>query len=274
MGIDHGGQALSYVRSTLAVALAPIHYIVDIPSEVVAWSQDTMVTRAQLKQDNVLLREQLRVIESQLATMISLQAENAQLRRLLGSTRRDNVRRQVAEIIQVDSSPFVHQITINKGTIDGLYVGQPVVNEKGVVGQVLYTTPFTSTVLMITDVQHAIPVEVNRNGVRAIAYGSGQFDAIDIRHLPGTTDILPGDTLVTSGLGQRFVRGYPVAEVVSVTHEPGDQFSTVVAKPLASLNQIRHVLLLWPSHSDPLLKEESEQAAKQVDNVQGEGAGE
>jgi rod shape-determining protein MreC len=161
----------------------------------------------------------------------------------------------------VDFDPFSQDIVINKGSQQGVVVGQPIVDAEGVMGQVVHVAPYTSTAMLITDPSHAIPVADNRNGLRAIAMGTGSADRLDIPHLPLNADIKEGDLLVTSGLGGRFPPGYPVAIVEKVERNPGQAFSDVTARPTAHLEQSREVLLVW---TPPV-----EQAAAACDPAQG-----
>jgi rod shape-determining protein MreC len=162
---------------------------------------------------------------------------------------------RVAELLKVDFDPFSQDIVINKGSRDGVSVGQPIVDAEGVMGQVVHVAPFTSTAMLITDPSHAIPVADNRNGLRAIAMGTGSFNRLDIPNLPRNADIQQGDLLVTSGLGGRFPAGYPVATVERVERNPGQSFAEVSARPIAHLEQSREVLLVWtapaPTACDP-----------------------
>ncbi len=134
---------------------------------------------------------------------------------------------------------------INKGSSSGVFVGQPVLDAKAVMGQVVRVTPGSATVLLITDSAHALPVQVNRNGLRTIAEGTGFVNRLQLPHLPNNADIREGDLLVTSGLGGHFPPGYPVAEVTEVKREPGKPFSTIIAAPSAHLERTREVLLVW-----------------------------
>ena len=156
-------------------------------------------------------------------------------------------------MIGVDPNPFTHRILIDKGERDGVFLGQPVLDARGLMGQVVEIMPYTARVLLLTDSTHSIPVQVNRNGLRAIASGVGNPESLDLRHVADTADIKEGDLLVSSGLGQRFPAGYPVAVVTKVVHDPGQPFALVRAKPTASLNRSRYVLLVF---SDPRSPEE------------------
>ena len=166
----------------------------------------------------------------------------------------------VAELISVDSDPFSHQILINKGALDGVYNGQPVINDLGVIGQVLHVGSTTSRVLLITDSSHGLPVRVLRNDLRAIANGGGELDRLELRNLPRNTDIQVGDLLVTSGLGGRFPEGYPVATVTRADYVEGKPFAQVEAKPLVPLDRLRYMLLLWTDKRPELHDDEQASA--------------
>jgi rod shape-determining protein MreC len=151
----------------------------------------------------------------------------------------------VAELIGMDPNPFTHRIIINKGERDGVVLGQPVLDARGLMGQVVELMPYTSRVLLLTDTTHSIPVQVNRNGLRAIASGTGNPERLELRHVADTADIKEGDLLVSSGLGQRFPAGYPVATVKEVIHDSGQPFAIVRAVPTAALNRSRYLLLVF-----------------------------
>jgi rod shape-determining protein MreC len=138
-----------------------------------------------------------------------------------------------------------HQLVLDKGADASVYLGQPLIDARGLMGQVVEVSRFTSRVLLITDATHSVPVQVNRNGVRAIAEGTGSLDRLEIHHVAATTDIREGDLLVTSGLGQRFPIGYPVATVTGVERDPGQPFARIAARPTAALDRVRHVLLVF-----------------------------
>ena len=175
----------------------------------------------------------------------SLQADNARLRALLHSTAllRDDV--LVAEVIGVSPDPVRHQLILDKGAEADVYEGQALIDAEGLMGQVFEVASTTSRILLITDPTHSVPVQVNRNGVRAVAEGDGSLDTLTIHHVSATTDIEVGDLLVTSGLGGRFPIGYPVARVDAVERRPGEAFARVTATPTAKLDRVRHVLLVF-----------------------------
>ncbi len=194
--------------------------------------------------------------------MSSLQAENVRLRSLLNSTAilRDDV--LVAELIGVSPDPVRHQVVLNKGSSDGVFIGQPLIDAFGLMGQVIEVGSSHARVLLITDSTHSLPVQINRNGVRAIAEGSGELGVLEIHHVSATTDIREGDLLVSSGLGGRFPVGYPVGEVVSIERDPGLPFTRVLAQPSAQLDRSRHVLLVFTGdRTEPAVAAPAEPAA-------------
>ena len=241
---------LEYLRQGIAATLAPIRWVVSVPPAFLDWASRSVVSRSALIEENAQLRAQLFVLERRSQQMISLEIENRRLRQLLNATEVLDDRFISAELIGVDPDPFTHQVILNRGTRDNVYVGQPVIDANGLVGQVIEVDPFTARVLLIGDANHAVPVQVNRNGVRTTVTGTGDLAELSLLFVPETADIEEGDLLVTSGLGGRFPMGYPVAEVTRVERIPGAQFSEVRARPLAELDRTRHVLLVDTQNSD------------------------
>lgn len=236
---------LERVRALLQTAMVPVYWVADLPSRVADWGSGTLQTRSSLVEENDRLRRENLVLQGRSSQMSSLQAENVRLRALLNSSElvRDDV--VVAELIGVSPDPARHQLVINKGESDGVFVGQPLIDAGGLIGQVVEVSGASARALLITDPTHSIPVQVNRNGVRAIAEGSGALGSLEIHHVSATTDIREGDLLVTSGLGGRFPVGYPVAVVTEIERDPGEAFARIVAVPSAALDRSRHVLLVF-----------------------------
>lgn len=236
---------LAPVRAQLGVVAAPFYWVTDLPKRIGNWGDEAFASKQALHEENQALKSELLILQRKLQQMAALAAENVRLRRLLGSSDmlQDNV--LVAELVGVSPNPLSHSVVINKGLSDGVYNGQPVLDAFGLMGQVVEANPHSSRVLLITDTSHALPVQVNRNGVRAIAEGTGHINRLRLRHVSNTTDIREGDLLVSSGLGNRFPVGYPVAEVEQVVRDPGQSFSTVIARPMARLDRSRHLLLVF-----------------------------
>ena len=243
-------SGLATTRALLDTAAMPIYWVADIPTRIGNWSDDNIRSRSSLLEDNERLRNENLILQGRSHQMASLQAENVRLQALLNSTAilRDDV--LVAELIGVSPDPVRHQLILNKGADDGVYMGQPLIDAAGLMGQVMEVSEFTSRALLVTDATHSIPVQVNRNGVRAIAEGTGSLDSLEIQHVSATTDIQEGDLLVSSGLGGRFPVGYPVAEVTRIERDPGQAFARVIARPKAAMDRSRHVLLVFTSQAE------------------------
>lgn len=246
MTVDHKQGHLKIVRSALSTLVYPIQVAVNIPIEAGRWMTESFTTRSRLLEENERLREEHKIISSKLQRYEILEAENKRLRELLGSTKKYSEHVLIAELMAVEMEPSRHLFEINKGMRDGVYEGQPVVDAKGVIGQVFHAGPFSSTVLLITDPRHSIPVQVNRNGLRAMAVGTGQTDILNLEHIKTNDDIKEGDLLVSSGLGRRFPRGHPVGVISTISQEPGGAFARVSVRPSADLTQSREVVLIWP----------------------------
>lgn len=236
---------LEPLREKFAQLATPFYQITDVPSRVNDWRKDTFVSEVDLKLENEALRTELLIHQRKLQQLASLAAENVRLRQLLNASQMLQDTVLIAELIGVSPNPLSHKVVINRGTKDGAFKGQPVLDAFGLMGQLIDVGETSSTVLLISDSTHAIPVQVNRNGVRAIAEGTGDLNSLSLRHVSANTDIRAGDLLVSSGLGERFPVGYPVAEVLQVVRDPGKAFLTVIAKPMARLDRSRHLLLVF-----------------------------
>ena len=224
---------------------SPLLHLASVPRDVVEEASLQLNSRSQLLKDNQQLQQQLFLLRSDLLRMAELSQENRRLRELLGSPVTQDSRKLVARILSVDSDPFVYQVVIDKGVEHHVYEGQPVVNDQGVIGQVVSVGKTSSRVLLITDISHALPVRVLRNDLRAIASGTGNINELTLKNLPRNVDIKDGDILVTSGMGGHFPEGYPVAKVTRFANEEQSPFAEIKAEPLATLDRLRYVLLLW-----------------------------
>ncbi len=262
MALDHRQQHMENVRSVLSVILYPIQYLVGLPQETGQWLSENLASRQELLEENRRLRTEHLLLKSRLQKLQALEAENHRLRELLDSSLKIDGRVLIAELLSVDMAPFSRRLTLNKGSYDDVYPGQPILDAEGVLGQVVNVGPVTSTAMLITDPSHALPVAVNRNGLRAIAVGTGEPNRLELSHLPNNADIEVGDLLVTSGLGGRFPAGYPVARVTLVERNPDRPFARVVAEPVGRLESSREVLLVWtPAPVQPPTTEEAAEAA-------------
>ncbi len=246
MALDNQNQHLSGVRRILSASIYPIRVLIDAPSSFGHWIGDTLATRNALIDENDELGRKLLIQNARLQRMAALQAENARLRALLDSTARVGDRVLIAEIMSVDMNPFRHMIVVNRGSIDGVQVGQALIDAQGIIGQVIRDQIFSAEAILITDVDHALPVELLRNRLRTIAVGTGDLERLSLPFLPRNADVVSGDLLVTSGLGGTFPPGYPVGVVGEVISEVGEPFLKISAEPAAALNRVREVLLIWP----------------------------
>lgn len=243
-------SALGGLREFGATIASPVYWIARQPRDLLAGMQSYFSSRDHLLAENERLHAESRVLRGELQKLVSLTAENVRLKELLSSTTvlEDSV--LVAETISVSPSTLQHKITINKGERDGVYIGQAVIDAYGLVGQVVEVHDSSAVVIQISDARHAIPVQVNRNGVRGIAEGTGRVDRLLLPNMVETTDIKAGDLLVSSGLGQRFPVGYPVGVVESVESDPGEAFLRIVVRPSAKLDRGRYVLLVFAGEPD------------------------
>jgi len=248
MTVDHRTPYVNTIRASIAVLVYPIQYIVNFPANVGDWASDSFTRRKSLQEDNATLRTQNLILTTQLQKLNFIESENIHLRNLLESSKRVGERILIAELLSVDMDPYKQQVTINKGALSNndIYSGQPFVDAKGIMGKINHIQPLSSTALLITDPGHALPIQVNRNGLRAIAKGTGSQTRLEIPHLPNNADIKVGDLLVTSGLGCIFPVGYPAAVVVEINIDPSLPFAEVFAEPVADLYRSREVLLVWP----------------------------
>lgn len=237
---------LQQIRFGLGYATTPVYWVADIPTRVSFWIDDVFVSRTDLLEENEGLREELLVAQRELQLLESLASENIQLRELNNATAAVGGDALPAEIINLSPDPFSKRVLINKGASDGVFVGQALLDANGLMGQVVEVLPYTSWILLITDSHHVIPVEVNRNGERALARGSRTNpNELDLDFVTQTQDMQAGDLLVSSGMGQVYPKNYPVAEITSVFADPGQDFATVKARPLAQLVSTRHVMLVF-----------------------------
>lgn len=234
------------VKSHLAGAAKPLYWLADSPSRLARWGEGLFQSEESLREEVERLRRESLILHGRVQQISALVAENGRLRELLNSRallQRDDV--LSAEIIGISPEPGRHKIVIDKGTADQVSVGQPVIDADGLMGQVVAVSPVSSRIMLIADTTHAVPVQINRNGVRSVVEGIGRLDRMELRHVAPTTDIRVGDLLVTSGLGGRFPVGYPVAEVTEIIDDPGQPFLSVRVSPTARLSQSRHILLVF-----------------------------
>lgn len=245
MYVDNRDNHLDTVRKSIGAAVYPLRVIVDAPVRLWNWLGSSTTSRNELESELSRLNAERLLTNARLQKLNALEAENARLRSLLDARAHVRDRTRVAEIMSVDANPFSHSLVIDIGTQDGVMNGQALVDANGVVGQVIQAGLMTSQAMLISDTDHALPVEVNRSGLRTIVVGTGKIDQLELPFVVNNADILVGDLLVTSGLGGVFPAGYPVAVVESVTRLPYEAYAEVTATPAASLGQVREVMLIF-----------------------------
>ena len=282
--IDHRDNHLDAVRKAIGATVYPLRVVVDAPVSVWRWIDETTTSRNELQLENSRLSIERLLTKARLQRYSALEAENARLRDMLEARTQVRDRVRVAEILSVSANPFRHVLVVDKGTSAGVFNGQAIIDADGVVGQVIEAGVASSQCLLISDPGHDLPVEVNRNGLRTIARGTGNFDVLDLPFLPNNADIEPGDLLVTSGLGGAFPAGYPVAVIETVTRLPQEPFAAVTARPSAALNQVREIMLIWSaeqpeepaaeaSNEEVLAEEIPAEASAEEPAVAGEAGG-
>jgi rod shape-determining protein MreC len=246
MVLDRGNDQLNSIRSGLSVMLRPIEILVSAPFDFSYGLSESMQSSSNLMQENERLKSEALVRNARLQTMAALRAENARLRALLDSTEKVGESILIAEIVSVDMNPFRNMILLNKGSQEGAYVGQPLIDADGIVGQITRDRHFNSEAMLVTDIDHALPIEIARNRLRTIAVGTGELDRLSLPFLPNNADVEEGDLLISSGLGGKFPPGYPVGTIRKIKRVTGQPFLEIQAEPAAALNRIREVLLLTP----------------------------
>lgn len=256
MVADHR-DALRDLRALLTTPLYPLQQAVNVPIRMVEKLWDAFSSYTALVKENQRLKDEQTFLKTRLLTYAALEKENIRLRTLLDTTYKLGEQLLVAELLAVQMDPYQHVVTINKGSRFGIRKAQPVLDENGIIGQVLRVTPFTAEVILVTDPNHAIPVQVVRNGLLTVAVGAGRSNQVLLPYLPNNADIEPGDMLVTSGLGGVFPAGYPVASVATVMPQSGRPFALITARPLAKLDRSRELLIAWNRDRPKLDAEEN-----------------
>jgi len=270
MTADHQWKSLEIVRGALSTVLYPLQVAIDLPVRLYYWSDEVISTHQTLLDKN---REfEARHLENrvQLQKLDILEKENERLRKLLSATPKTTERLLISEIIDVDVDPYKQLIVLNKGSSHDVYQGQPIIDAQGIMGQVVHVGPLSSTAMLITDASHAIPVQINRTGLRAIAFGSGKIDQLNLRHLPHNVDIKEGDLLITSGLGDTFPPNFPVAIINKIERPAGEPFALIEARPHALLDKSREVLLVWRNKPEIKAEEATEETAVPADEEAGD----
>ncbi|HOX71282.1 MAG: rod shape-determining protein MreC [Dokdonella sp.] len=244
MVIDHRGGYLIGLRNAASAIVEPAYRVAAMPSEVAKAGRLAIATQSHLVDENRNLREALLLAQARLNRMSALVAQNDRLKKLLDVQKDLGLGVQLARLIDIDLDPFRHRVVLDAGSQQSIVVGQPVLDAHGVMGQIVEVLPNTSVAMLVTDPTHAIPVMVERTGLRTIAYGTGSIDRLQLPNVPISADVKVGDLLVTSGLGGRFPAGFPVGEILDVSNDESGMFAAAIARPAAALDRSGEVLLL------------------------------
>lgn len=266
MVADFHYRYLDGVRSGFALLVSPLQYLVDYPVRMVGWARMLIATKKSLIDENIQLRYQQITLEAQLQRLLVISNENSQLKALLSASSSTDMRAIAAQILAVDTTPSRQLVVLNKGKREGVFAGQPVLDAKGVMGQIIDVGFMTSTALLVSDAKSAVPIRNERTGERAILVGNNSMSELSLINLPRTSLIAKGDLLVTSGLGRRYPEGLPVGRVERVKNSPGDDFIKVSVSPIALLNRDRLVLLIWPEEEHALLSNEIKERITVMDD--------
>jgi rod shape-determining protein MreC len=243
--VDKRYDHLGKIRRLLSVVAYPVQIAVASPFEGWHWFRDSVTTRDALRADKTKLEAELRVAQFRLQRYEALEAETQRLRALRDNTAGVTDRFVIGDVMNVDLDAFRERVLVDKGAGDGIYVGQAVLDSGGVFGQVARVGQLTSEVILVSDAAHAIPVQINRNGLRTVAVGTGDTNRLKLPYLPTSADVVAGDLLVTSGLGGGFPAGYPVGTIAEVKRDPAQSLADVDVKPAAALDRSRELLFVW-----------------------------
>ena len=243
--VDKRYEHLIKIRQYLSVVAYPVQVAVASPFDGWNWFKDSVTTRDALRADKAKLEAELRVAQFRLQRYEALEAETQRLRALRDNTAGVTDRFVIGDVMDVDLDAFRERVLVDKGAGDGVYVGQAVLDSGGVFGQVARVGQLTSEVILVSDPAHAIPVQINRTGLRTIAVGTGDLSRLKLPYLPTSADVIVGDLLVTSGLGGGFPAGYPVGMVAEVKRDPSQSLADVDVKPAAALDRSRELMFVW-----------------------------
>ncbi len=244
MFLDHRTDYLKLPKYYLEEIIYPLSLIAETPTKGVGSIKDWYTEKEELLQKIAMLEEKELYLAYETQQMAALTAENKRLRLLLQSSSKLEHNTIIAELINISSDPYRHIVSLNQGASQGVKENLPVLNNLGIVGQTISISPSSSKVILITDPHHSLPIEINRNGIRGIANGSGKLNEIEISNIAFDDDVKVGDLLVTSGLDEQFPQGYPVAIIKTITVDSTGYFAKIIATPTAKLDRIREVLIL------------------------------
>ncbi|MGB9429856.1 MAG: rod shape-determining protein MreC [Gammaproteobacteria bacterium] len=268
---DHQRGHLAKIHAALSTLVYPMQAAVNAPYALAGWAEEKLATHTALVKENSSLKQQLLSEAAQVQQLAALEQENARLRQLTQAGTRVDGRVVAATLLAVDMDPFRHVIVIDKGIHDQIFDGQTLLDAHGIIGQILRAGPVSSEAALITDPSQAIQVQINRTGLRTLAIGTADVNALSLPYLANNADVKPGDLLVTSGLGGRYPADYPVAVITEVHRDPAEPFATVSARPMADLEHGHTVLLYFPAVTPPPVPKPEVRSAKKP--VRGKAPG-
>jgi rod shape-determining protein MreC len=245
MVMDKRMESFASVRAALTLPITPLQYLIHWPTQVIDNLRVVISTHDNLVNQNLKLKSEQLLLRSELQRLIAIESENNYLKSLMKSSKQLKYKTLIAELLAVDSEPYVRQVVLDKGARDGVYIGQPVLDASGVMGQVAQVGQLTSRVILVNDPHSGVAVQNARSGMRTVAVGDSYSGKIRLMYVPKTADIHEGDLFVTSGLGDQYPGGYPVGKVAAVTNDPAKQFLEAYLQPSARLDSSREVLLVW-----------------------------
>ena len=245
MVMDKRLEGFASVRAALSVPIAPFQYMVSWPANFIDNLKNAFSSHDALVKENLQLKTDQLQLRTQLQRLVAIESENNYLKSLMQSSHQVKGKTLIAELMAVTAEPFIRQVLLDKGSRDGVYVGQPVLDANGVMGQIMQVGPLTSRVLLINDPHSGIAVQNVRSGLRAVAVGDSYSGKMRLLYVPKTADIKPNDMFITSGLGDHYPEGYPVGSVVTIDKDPAHQFADIFLQPSARLDSSRQVLLIW-----------------------------
>ena len=254
--VDARFRYVEGLRSTFALVAYPLQRVATAPFQLFSSIGGYFTTQSSLREENDKLRARALSLAQDAQRYQAAEAEAAQLRRLIGAAERVEVQAMPAEVLYAGRDPYAHKVFIDRGAQHGVKPGSPVADENGVVGQVTRVHPLLSEVTLLTDQDQAIPVQVVRNGLRAVAFGGGASGMLELRFMAAIAEIQEGDRLVTSGIDGTYPAGLPVATVVKIERDPEQGFAHVVCKPAAGVDRGRYLLVLTDEAARPPRPEE------------------
>jgi rod shape-determining protein MreC len=267
MFVDSHYMYLNVVRTGFSILAMPLQYAVDYPVRVINWAHLLVSSKTTLVQENIRLHYQQVLLQADLQRLVAIKEENSQLKELLLTSSQAPLRAMAGQILAVDTSLARQLVILNKGKRDGVYIGQPVLDAKGIMGQIIDVGYMTSTVLLISDAKSAIPVRDNQTGEQAILVGLNDPGHLSLINLPKTSRIQKEDLLVTSGLGRLYPEGFPVGRVAEIHDLPGESFITVKVSPMALLHKNRLVLLIWPDREQVKITEQINERLQAMESL-------